>query len=221
MRLVRYLVEEGGYAAVNWGGMMASCQCRCVCLIVMPAAATNTPPKFPLSSILDLRGSTGRRRRFSGISSPSPSFSFRGRQRQCLLFNRNSESTCTTSGPFHRCNSQLGGDLAPATSAAYRVLLLVGGLFACRYKNMKQRIASRRPYWWISNGCRAYFLMQASEMKEIGDALAFGSTFLFASVFGIRLAATHKIIPAGPLLGLSICALAVFISAYLQDKSLM
>ncbi|KAI7989247.1 hypothetical protein ACSBR2_036599 [Camellia fascicularis] len=199
--------------------MMASCQCRCVCLIVIPAAATNTPPKFPLSSILDLRGSTGRRRRFSGISSPSPSFSFRGRQRQCLLFNRNSESTCTTSGPFHRCNSQLGGDLAPATSAAYGVLLLVGGLFAYTRTGSKGSLLGG-----LTGGslmAAAYFLMQASEMKEIGDALAFGSTFLFASVFGIRLAATRKIIPAGPLLGLSICALAVFISAYLQDKSLM
>ncbi|GMQ02515.1 hypothetical protein CsSME_00048704 [Camellia sinensis var. sinensis] len=199
--------------------MMASCQCRCVCLIVMPAAATNTPPKFPLASILDLRGSTGRRRRFSGISSPSPSFSFRGRQRQCLLFNRNSESTCTTSGPFHRCNSQLGGDLAPATSAAYGVLLLVGGLFAYTRTGSKGSLLGG-----LTGGslmAAAYFLMQASEMKEIGDALAFGSTFLFASVFGIRLAATHKIIPAGPLLGLSICALAVFISAYMQDKSLM
>ncbi|CAL5434739.1 unnamed protein product [Camellia sinensis] len=185
----------------------------------MPAAATNTPPKFPLSSILDLRGSTGRRRRFSGISSPSPSFSFRGRQRQCLLFNRNSESTCTTSGPFHRCNSQLGGDLAPATSAAYGVLLLVGGLFAYTRTGSKGSLLGG-----LTGGslmAAAYFLMQASEMKEIGDALAFGSTFLFASVFGIRLAATRKIIPAGPLLGLSICALAVFISAYLQDKSLM
>lgn len=32
---------------------------------------------------------------------------------------------------------------------------------------------------------QAYFLMQASEMKDIGDALAFGSALLFASVFGM------------------------------------
>ncbi|GMP22257.1 hypothetical protein CsSME_00046736 [Camellia sinensis var. sinensis] len=195
---------------------MASCQCRCVCLIVIPAAATNTPPIFPLSSILDLRGSTGRRRRFSGISSTSPSFSFRGRQRQCLLFNRNSESTCTTSGPFHRCNSQLGGDLAPATSAAYGVLLLVGGLFAYTRTGSKGSLLGG-----LTGGslmAAAYFLMQASEMKEIGDALAFGSTFLFASVFGIRLAATRKIMPAGPLLGLSICALAVSLKEHKEEK---
>ncbi|GMP42104.1 hypothetical protein CsSME_00011955 [Camellia sinensis var. sinensis] len=185
---------------------MASCQCRCVCLIVIPAAATNTPPIFPLSSILDLRGSTGRRRRFSGISSTSPSFSFRGRQRQCLLFNRNSESTCTTSGPFHRCNSQLGGDLAPATSAACGVLLLVGGLFAYTRTGSKGSLLG---------GLTGGSLMA---MKEIGDALAFGSTFLFASVFGIRLAAIRKIMPAGPLLGLSICALAVSLKEHKEEK---
>lgn len=39
--------------------------------------------------------------------------------------------------------------------------------------------------------------------------------FMFSA---IRLAATRKLTPAGPLLGLSICALAIFISAYLHDK---
>ncbi|CAL5436114.1 unnamed protein product [Camellia sinensis] len=110
-------------------------------------------------------------------------------------------------GPFHRCNSQLGGDLAPATSAAYGVLLLVGGLFTYTRTGSKGSLLGG-----LTGGslmAAAYFLMQASEMKEIGDALAFGSTFLFASVFGIRLAATRKIMPAGPLLGLSICALVV------------
>ncbi|XVF12797.1 hypothetical protein REPUB_Repub08aG0150900 [Reevesia pubescens] len=38
------------------------------------------------------------------------------------------------------------------------------------------------------------------------------------TVLGIRLVATRKLIPAGPLLGLSICALVVFTSAYLQDS---
>ncbi|MBA0794238.1 hypothetical protein Gohar_018588 [Gossypium harknessii] len=71
----------------------------------------------------------------------------------------------------------------------------------------------------------AYYLMQSTETKAIGDALGFGSAFLFSCVFayvvttiGIRLAATRKPIPAGPLLGLSICALVVFTSAYLQDR---
>lgn len=40
---------------------------------------------------------------------------------------------------------------------------------------------------------------------------------LFFPLSGIRLAATRKFVPAGPLLALSVCALAVFISAYLQD----
>lgn len=101
--------------------------------------------------------------------------------------------------------------------------------------------------------------MQASETTELGEALAFGSALLFASVFGkslfstlilsehtpvqvmlncssifpfiypasninstyiyegIRLAATRKIMPAGPLLALSLFAVALFISAYLQE----
>ncbi|KAG8496753.1 hypothetical protein CXB51_007780 [Gossypium anomalum] len=65
---------------------------------------------------------------------------------------------------------------------------------------------------------QAYYLMQSTETKAIGDALGFGAAFLFSCVFGIRLAATRKPIPAGPLLGLSICALVVFTSAYLQDR---
>lgn len=42
--------------------------------------------------------------------------------------------------------------------------------------------------------------------------------FCLLLFLGICLVATQKPIPAGPLLGLSICALAVFISAYLQDS---
>ncbi|KAF9667104.1 hypothetical protein SADUNF_Sadunf16G0298200 [Salix dunnii] len=64
----------------------------------------------------------------------------------------------------------------------------------------------------------AFFLMQSPETKAIGDSLGFGSAFLFSSVFGIRLAATQKLIPSGLLLGLSICALAVYIAAYLEDS---
>lgn len=64
----------------------------------------------------------------------------------------------------------------------------------------------------------AYFLMQSPETKDAGDALGFGSAFLFSAVFGIRLAATRKLIPSGALLGVSLVALAVFISAYMQDR---
>ncbi|XP_012086587.1 protein FATTY ACID EXPORT 4, chloroplastic isoform X2 [Jatropha curcas] len=64
----------------------------------------------------------------------------------------------------------------------------------------------------------AYILMQGQETKAVGDALAFGSAFLFSCVFGIRLAATRKLTPAGPLLALSICSLAVFVSSYFKDS---
>ena len=43
--------------------------------------------------------------------------------------------------------------------------------------------------------------------------------FYIFIVSGIRLAATRKLVPSGLLLGLSIFALTVFISAYLQDIS--
>ncbi|XVE58226.1 hypothetical protein DITRI_Ditri04bG0153000 [Diplodiscus trichospermus] len=113
------------------------------------------------------------------------------------------------------CKSQLA-DFAPVTSAAYGILLFSGGLFAFTKSGSKGSL-----FGGLSGAAlmtSAYFLLQASETKEFGDALGFGSAFLFSCVFGIRLAATRKLIPAGPLLGLSICALVVFTSAYLQDR---
>ncbi|XP_030453964.1 protein FATTY ACID EXPORT 4, chloroplastic [Syzygium oleosum] len=114
-----------------------------------------------------------------------------------------------------RCKAQLG-DLAPVTSAVYGSLLLGGGLFAFSRSGSKGSLAG---------GCTgavlmatAFYLMQAPETKSIGYSLGFGGAFLFSSVFGIRLAATRKLTPAGPLLGLSVLALAVFLSAYLQDS---
>ncbi|XP_010053997.2 protein FATTY ACID EXPORT 4, chloroplastic isoform X2 [Eucalyptus grandis] len=114
-----------------------------------------------------------------------------------------------------RCEAQLG-DLAPVTSAVYGSLLLGGGLFAFSRSGSKGSLAG---------GCTgavlmatAYYLMQAPETKSIGYALGFGAALLFSSVFGIRLVATQKLTPAGPLLGLSVLALAVFLSAYLQDS---
>uniref|UniRef100_A0A453T5K5 Uncharacterized protein n=1 Tax=Aegilops tauschii subsp. strangulata TaxID=200361 RepID=A0A453T5K5_AEGTS len=63
-----------------------------------------------------------------------------------------------------------------------------------------------------------YYLMQFSETKALGDAVGFGSAFLFASVFGTRLYNTRKLVPSGLLSALSLGALGVFYAAYLQDK---
>ncbi|KAK9275477.1 hypothetical protein L1049_022744 [Liquidambar formosana] len=115
------------------------------------------------------------------------------------------------------CNAQLAlPELAPATSAAYGVLLLGGGLFAYTKSGSKGSLLGGLT--GSATMATACFLMQASETKYIGYALGFGSAFLFSSVFGIRLAATRKLTPAGPLLGLSIFASVVFISAYLQHS---
>ncbi|KAB2037901.1 hypothetical protein ES319_D03G107200v1 [Gossypium barbadense] len=121
----------------------------------------------------------------------------------------------TTRTALFCCKSQLQ-DFAPLTSAAYGTLLFSGGLFAFTKSGSKGSL-----FGGLTGAAlmaSAYYLMQSTETKAIGDALGFGSAFLFSCVFGIRLAATRKPIPAGPLLGLSICALVVFTSAYLQDR---
>ncbi|GAA0178986.1 hypothetical protein LIER_29910 [Lithospermum erythrorhizon] len=115
-----------------------------------------------------------------------------------------------------RCNSELTSNIAPLTSAAYGVFLLGGGLFAYSKSESKGSL-----FGGVTGAVLmsiAYRLMLVPETKHIGDALAFGSALLFASVFGIRLASTRKIMPGGVLLGLSVGAMAVFYSAYLQDK---
>ncbi|KAF7050488.1 hypothetical protein CFC21_058852 [Triticum aestivum] len=63
-----------------------------------------------------------------------------------------------------------------------------------------------------------YYLMQFSETKALGDAIGFGFAFVFASVFGIRLYNTRKLVPSDLLSALSLGALGVFYAAYLQDK---
>ncbi|KHG07320.1 Uncharacterized protein F383_34127 [Gossypium arboreum] len=121
----------------------------------------------------------------------------------------------TTRTTLFCCKSQLQ-DFAPLTSAAYGTLLFSGGLFAFTKSGSKGSL-----FGGLTGAAlmaSAYYLMQSTETKAIGDALGFGAAFLFSCVFGIRLAATRKPIPAGPLLGLSICALVVFTSAYLQDR---
>ncbi|KAG6528188.1 hypothetical protein ZIOFF_010338 [Zingiber officinale] len=117
------------------------------------------------------------------------------------------------------CRAQLLGDLAPVTSAAYGTLLLGGGIFAYARSGSKGSILGG-----ISGASLmtiAYYLMQSPETEEIGTAIGFASAFLFSSVFGIRLAATRKFIPSGLLLSLSVGALAVFLSAYMQTKKIV
>ncbi|KAK8686073.1 hypothetical protein V6N13_125100 [Hibiscus sabdariffa] len=123
--------------------------------------------------------------------------------------------TCSTSPRRLCCRSQLS-DFAPLSSATYGILLFSGGLFAFTKSGSKGSLFGGLTGAALMTS--AYFLMQSSDTKAIGDALGFGSAFLFSAVFGIRLAATRKPIPAGPLLALSICALVVFTSAYLQDR---
>ncbi|KAL4570564.1 hypothetical protein LXL04_026220 [Taraxacum kok-saghyz] len=119
----------------------------------------------------------------------------------------------------HICKSQLVQDFAPAASAGYAILLLGGGLFAYTKSGSKGSLFGGLTGAALMSV--AYYLMQSSDTKEIGDALAFGASLLFASVFGIRLAATRKAMPAGLLLGLSVAIMAVTFSAYLQDRTLM
>lgn len=107
-------------------------------------------------------------------------------------------------------------ELAPTASAAYGVLLLGGGAFAYVRSGSKGSI-----FGGLSGSALmgiAYYLMQSPETKALGDAVGFGSAFLFASVFGIRLYNTRKLVPSGLLLVLSLGALGVFYSAYMQDK---
>ncbi|XP_052151306.1 protein FATTY ACID EXPORT 4, chloroplastic [Oryza glaberrima] len=133
-------------------------------------------------------------------SPPRPSAVARpGRSRRCALL---------------RCSAV--SELAPTASAAYGALLLGGGAFAYVRSGSKGSI-----FGGLSGSALmgiAYYLMQSPETKALGDAVGFGSTFLFASVFGIRLYNTRKLVPSGLLLVLSLGALGVFYSAYMQDK---
>ncbi|WVZ86813.1 hypothetical protein U9M48_033541 [Paspalum notatum var. saurae] len=107
-------------------------------------------------------------------------------------------------------------ELAPAASAAYGVLLLGGGAFAYARSGSKGSIFGGLAGAALMGA--AYYLMQSPETKPLGEAVGFGSAFLFASVFGIRLLNSKKLVPSGLLLALSLGALCVFYSAYLQDK---
>ncbi|CAM0903239.1 unnamed protein product [Alopecurus aequalis] len=107
-------------------------------------------------------------------------------------------------------------ELAPTVSAVYGALLVGGGAFAYARSGSKGSI-----FGGLSGSALmgiAYYLMQSPETKALGEAVGFGSAFLFACVFGIRLYNTRKLVPSGLLLVLSLGSLGVFYSAYLQDK---
>ncbi|XP_076932258.1 protein FATTY ACID EXPORT 4, chloroplastic-like [Bidens hawaiensis] len=116
----------------------------------------------------------------------------------------------------HLCKCQLAQDFVPVASAGYAVLLLGGGLFAYNKSGSKGSLFGGLTGAALMGA--AYYLMQATETKETGDALAFGASLLFAAIFGIRFASTRKVIPAGLLLVISISLTALTYSAYLQDK---
>ncbi|KAK1438579.1 hypothetical protein QVD17_04388 [Tagetes erecta] len=138
----------------------------------------------------------------------------RQRLKRLPSFLSNSRSQCS-----NVCKCQVVQDFAPIASAGYAVLLLGGGLFAYNKSGSKGSL-----FGGLTGGVImsvAYYLMQSPDTKEIGDALAFGASLLFAFIFGIRFASTRKIIPAGLLLVISIGLTALSYSAYLQDKITM
>ncbi|XP_071692862.1 protein FATTY ACID EXPORT 4, chloroplastic [Rutidosis leptorrhynchoides] len=117
----------------------------------------------------------------------------------------------------HICKSQLAvQDFAPVASAGYAVLLLGGGLFAYNKSGSKGSLFGGLTGAVLMSA--AYYLMQSPETKELGDAVAFGASLLFAVIFGIRFANTGKLVPAGLLLAVSISITALTYSAYLHDK---
>ncbi|KAL8200950.1 hypothetical protein R6Q57_012289 [Mikania cordata] len=116
----------------------------------------------------------------------------------------------------HLCKCQFVQNFAPVASAGYAVLLLGGGLFAYNKSGSKGSLFGGLTGATLMSV--AYYLMQTSETKEIGDSIAFGASLLFSSIFGIRFAATRKVIPAGLLLVISIGLTALTFSAYIQDR---
>ncbi|KAG0472644.1 hypothetical protein HPP92_014501 [Vanilla planifolia] len=114
------------------------------------------------------------------------------------------------------CQAQNLAEIAPAATVLYGTVLLGGGLFAFA------RSGSKGSAFGGLSGATltaiAYYLMQSPETTPAGQAIGFGVAFLFSAVFGIRLAATQKLIPSGVLLAISLGAAAVFGSAYLQNK---
>eukprot|EP00245_Coleochaete_scutata_P010956 TRINITY_DN3960_c0_g1_i2.p1 TRINITY_DN3960_c0_g1~~TRINITY_DN3960_c0_g1_i2.p1 ORF type:complete len:184 (-),score=28.77 TRINITY_DN3960_c0_g1_i2:710-1261(-) len=109
-----------------------------------------------------------------------------------------------------RCQAAL--DTSAITAAVYGTALLGGGLSAYLRTGSKGSLGGG-----VTGGVLlgvSFLLIQDPEKASLGYALAFGSALLFASVFGIRLFATGKAFPAGPLLAASLAASLIFASAY-------
>eukprot|EP00250_Pteridium_aquilinum_P004938 c15112_g1_i1 orf=188-703(-) len=107
-------------------------------------------------------------------------------------------------------------ELAPTAAAVYGGLLFGGGLFAYTRSSSTGSLLGG-----LSGGILmglVFYLSLNPDMKDLGEAIGFGTALLFVAVFGIRLAATKKVFPAAPLLLLSMAASAVFVGAYLQDR---
>eukprot|EP00898_Chlorokybus_atmophyticus_P002032 jgi/Chlat1/282/Chrsp1S03169 len=97
-------------------------------------------------------------------------------------------------------------------TTAYGALVTGGGIFAYLRSGSKGSLISS-----LTSGAllgAAVYLQSNPDTAQKGTALAFGVALLLASVFGIRLLATKKPVPAGPLLALSLAASYVFGSAY-------
>ncbi|VVB11806.1 unnamed protein product [Arabis nemorensis] len=113
------------------------------------------------------------------------------------------------------CKAELS-ELAPAASAAYGVLLLGGGLFAYSKSGSKGSLFGGLTGSVLM--ASAYFLTKSPETRVLGDTIGLGSAFLFASIFGFRLASSRKPVPALPLLLLSSGMLSFFVMAYMHDS---
>ncbi|KAL2641467.1 hypothetical protein R1flu_009054 [Riccia fluitans] len=109
-------------------------------------------------------------------------------------------------------------ELAPVTAAVYGASLLGGGLFAFTRTGSKGSLGGG-VVGGVALGV-AFFLMQTPGTKDIGQAIGFGSAVLFAAIFGIRLAATKKVMPSGALLAVSTIATIIFATAYFQERLL-
>ncbi|KAL3678008.1 hypothetical protein R1sor_020964 [Riccia sorocarpa] len=107
-------------------------------------------------------------------------------------------------------------ELAPVTAAVYGASLLGGGLFAFTRTGSKGSLGGG-VVGGVALGV-AFFLMQTPGTKDLGQAIGFGSSVLFAAIFGIRLAATKKVVPAGALLVVSTIATIIFANAYFAAR---